>query len=75
MISLDCHLLLSQELKASEDGNHYQLFTIKKHKGSSALLGVINSDSYLNIDAEAPCSANNDSIEDEIVEALNRKKP
>ena len=35
---------------------------------------VINSDSYLHIDDEAPCHTDNDSIEDEIVEAFKSKK-
>ena len=33
----------------------------------SALPEVINSDSYLDIDDEAPCYAENDSIEDEML--------
>lgn len=40
-----------------------------------ALPEVINSDSQLHIDDEAPCYAENDSIEDEIVEALRSKTP
>ena len=36
---------------------------------------LINSDSYLHIDEAAPCHADNDSIAEEIVEALKSKKP
>ena len=40
-----------------------------------ALSEVTNNYNYLHIEDETPCYADNDSIEDEIVEALKRKKP